>query len=213
MELEPDFQNLCCLGDSIAVGCWDGRGIGWFGRLQEKLAAVAPQRYISNNLSKDGDRTLDTFHRLCGEALTRDATTVIIAIGINDLIRAPEKDADCYVSAQLRMETWQRLLDMAKRNIPKVLVVGLLPCVEEMFPGDGYNGTPYWNLNSDTVVYNAQIKQWCEALEIPFLDVFESWQKHERFKELYTDASHPNTEGHELLSTQVFEKFQQLGWA
>ena len=206
------FEVICCLGDSIANGYWDERGLGWFGRLQEKIAGKYPYKFGFNNLAQSGDRTSDVYHRLCSEALTREPDIVVIAVGCNDITRWEREDGPTDLSPQARHEWWGRLLKQVKQSGKRALVVGLIPSVEERYPRMGYDGeTPMWQKNEDAKAYNAQIKRWVEAEELAFLDVLDDWLARD-YASLIYDGGHPNGKGHELLAGQVLAKLENLGW-
>lgn len=204
------FETICCVGDSIANGYWCPRGLGWFGRLQEVIATKYPKKYGFNNLAMSGDRTHDVVHRVAGEVVTRRPDVLVIAVGINDLMRWLKPDGAHDQSAAAREIAWQNLLKIAKRNVPKVLVVGLLPVVEARFPNPAYED-PIWQTNADSLAYNAEIKTWCERSDVPFLDVLSHWLGRD-YAGLFADESHPNGEGHALLCGQVLAKLESLGW-
>lgn len=204
------FEVICCLGDSIANGYWDERGLGWFGRLQEKIAAHAPGKFGFNNLAQSGDRTIDCYQRLCTETLNRETDVLIIAIGINDLMRWEAPDGEQELGPTARLRAWQKLLKTAKKNIAKVVVVGLIPVVENRFPCED-NGITFWQNNRDVQTYNSEIQSFCEAADVPMLNVLPEWLLQDYVK-LFEDDSHPNGEGHDFLANQVFAKLQQLGW-
>ncbi|PIZ31248.1 MAG: hypothetical protein COY40_02620, partial [Alphaproteobacteria bacterium CG_4_10_14_0_8_um_filter_53_9] len=165
-----------------------------------------------NNLAQSGDRICDVYHRLCSEALTREPDILVIAIGVNDIIRWQREDGPTDMSPQARHEWWHRTLGIAKKNVEKVLIVGLTPNVEERQPCTGYDGvTPMWNLNKDTVAYNADIKAWAQEFGYPFLDVMDDWMARD-YDALMHDATHPNGAGHEVLANQVFDKLKELNW-
>lgn len=206
------FETICCVGDSIANGYWCNRGLGWFGRLQESIATKYPKKFGFNNLAQSGDRTWDAYHRLCSEALTRRPDILIIAIGINDIIRWNDPEGPTDQSAASRGEAWHKLLQAAQKNFEKILVVGLLPNVENRYPCTGWDDkTPMWHKNSDTQAYNTDIKTWCQSRKIPFLDVLDDWLARD-YPQFFEDGGHPNGEGHALLCSQVVTKLESLGW-
>jgi lysophospholipase L1-like esterase len=204
------FETICCVGDSIANGYWCDRGLGWFGRLQEVIAQKYPKQFGFNNLAMSGDRTRDVYHRVCGEVVGRRPDILVIAVGINDLTIWLEPDGEHDQSAAAREIAWQDLLKVAKQNVAKVLVVGLLPVMEERFPNPDYED-PTWHKNSESVAYNAQIAGWCEKANVEFLDILPDWLSRD-YSELFADESHPNGEGHALLCQQVMGKLEALGW-
>lgn len=206
------FEVICCVGDSIANGYWDERGLGWFGRLQEKIALKFPKKYGFNNLAQSGDRTWNVYHRMAAELSTRSPDILLIAVGINDITRWGSHNGEADQSQASRAEAWQKVLGIATQQVQKILVIGLLPNVESRYPCTGWDDKSImWQINADTKQYNADIKQWCVKSGVEFLDVYADWENR-KYDELFADGGHPNGQGHELLCTQVLNKMSQLGW-
>lgn len=206
------YKVICCVGDSVANGYWDKRGLGWFGRLQEAVAAKYPFKFGFNNLAQSGDRTVDTYYRLCSDALARHPDILIIAVGKNDLIRWGAPDAPTDQSPQATAEYWERLLEVARVSVPKVLVLGLLPAVEARCPTTGWDGqTPAWKFNADRTALDSQIAQWCQAAGVEYLPMFDVFGTGD-ISGFYYDSAHPNDQGHALMCARVFEKLEALGW-
>lgn len=206
------YQTICCVGDSIANGYWDARGLGWFGRLQEKIASTYPQQFGFNNLAMSGDRTIDALHRVCGEVLSREPDMLLIAVGTNDLIRLGTLDAPTDQSEGARREMWSRLLKVATHNVKRVAVVGILPVIESRYPTTGYDEhTHMWKRVSDIEAYNAMIHSLCQTAGVPWIDAVAAWRGHD-IATVVVDAAHPNATGHELLAQYMFNQLTQLKW-
>jgi lysophospholipase L1-like esterase len=206
------FETICCVGDSIANGYWCDRGLGWFGRLQEAVSAKYPKMYGFNNLAQSGDRSWDVYHRISGEVLTRRPDMLLIAIGINDLIRWNSLDGPLDQSPVSRGEAWQKILDVAVRNFPRTLVIGLLPSVESRYPSTGWDEkTPLWHKNVDTEEYDLEISARCAARGVPHLKLYDSFIKKD-YAGLFEDGGHPNGRGHQLVMEHVLQKLESLSW-
>ena len=52
--MRPAFKNILVLGDSIADGFYDDRGLGWVGRLEEKLHEKKPMGFGFQNFLSFG---------------------------------------------------------------------------------------------------------------------------------------------------------------
>lgn len=206
------YQTICCVGDSIANGYWCDRGLGWFGRLQERIARAAPKQFGFNNLAQSGDRSWDVYHRICGEVLTRRPDMLIIAVGINDLIRWQSADGPTDQSPTARAEAWHKILDVVSRHFTKTLVVGLLPSVESRYPCTGWDDvTPMWHRNADTRAYNDDIARWSTRAGVAYLDIFSVFESRD-YASLFEDGGHPTGAGHQVICDSVFAKLQDLGW-
>ena len=204
------FKIISALGDSITQGAFDESGLGWFGRLTQKVAAhsLANSGYTfcSHNMSLSGDRICDAYHRFAPECLTRDIDILIINIGCNDLVRRGAPDAPMDLSIGLRAEYWNWLLDMAIKNIPTVLVLDILPIREET---DETDEDDIYEWNKDIKEYNDQIAQLCAARNIPFIRRFEKWEKR-NLADYYVDYGHPNGAGHQLIADEIYAELEKL---
>lgn len=196
------FRVIGLLGDSIANGYWDDCG-GWFGRLQGKMSEECPLQYGFNNMAQDGDRICDVFHRLGGETLTRYIDTLLIAVGVNDIIRPYRADAPFDMSEHLREEYWCRVLDLASRAVNKTIVIGMLPVRENCYPDQDWSDKPIYTHNCDIEEYNALIEKLCNQRKVDFYNPYNNWQKY-CLDNLYQDACHPNTLGHSKLAEEIF---------
>lgn len=204
------YRVICALGDSITDGYWDEEGLGWFGRLTMKLGKAYPYQFGFNNIAVSGDTTADVLRRLRQEAPSRDPDILLIACGVNDVVRYDRKDNVAEVTADERQKLWRELLAEAKSLTGDVVVLSILPVDEAGMPSNGPGGRLYWNLNDDIKAYNKELKQWCEEAAVPFIDVNKTWQAHD-VAGLLHDPTHPNTKGHQLVCDQVFVELERLG--
>ena len=198
-----ELQTIICIGDSIANGFYDSESLGWFGRLSRQLSRQFPYMLGFNNLAMSGDRTADVYHRLCGEVLSRNPDILFIASGVNDTIRWFSTDGEADTSHQLQRELWANLLNTAKKNVRKVIVVGLLPVVENRFPQPGFSDLPLYHTNADIESYNKQIREWCTERQITFLDIFKIFGES-NLEKYFHDASHPNDIGHQIIADYIY---------
>lgn len=204
------YKIIAALGDSITDGYCDETSAGWFGRMSSKISAAKPGSFGFSNLSQSGDRVCDAFHRLCSELLSRDAADVLlIAVGVNDLIRGGEADSPTNLSKYLRVEYWNRLLDVAQKNANDVVVLDILPIRQEFFPWRNDDGVNLWWHNKDIVEYNDLIAEICKERKIPFIRRYEKWAGRD-LAALYADFVHPNGAGHQLIADEVFEELAKL---
>jgi len=209
------YKIISAIGDSITQGAFDTlRGLGWFGRLTEKVAArslsTGGNTFCSNNMSMSGDRVCDASHRFAAEAMTRDIGVLIIAIGVNDLVRSPAPDSPTDMSQHLRIECWNNLLDLAQANIPQIVVLDILPVREELMGFKDWVGMPVYWFNKDIKEYNDLIAKICADRGVPFIRRFDKWEKRNP-AELYADYAHPNGAGHQLIADEVYAELEKLG--
>ncbi|MGE3769623.1 MAG: SGNH/GDSL hydrolase family protein [Bdellovibrionales bacterium] len=206
------YKVITALGDSITNGYWDEEGYGgWFGRLQRQIVLAHPHEFGFNNLGHDGDDTASVLQRLRTEVVTRPTDILLVASGINDLIRWESRETPLEITAEARMETWQSLLKTAKDIAPRVAVLSILPVVDGRFPNDGGEGRPLYYCNSDIEPYNAFLKRLCSDHDVAFVDIYPAlantaWPDH-----VY-DGTHPNARGHQVVADLVFRDLNKLGW-
>jgi lysophospholipase L1-like esterase len=204
-----DYKCIGLLGDSIGQGYFSDNNEGWFGKYINMLNKENPKKYSYQNMSVDGERVTDVYHRLYSEALTKEIDVLFIAIGTNDTVRWGSKETPMDISEGLREEMWRKILPVAKRNIEKVFVVSLLPVIEERFPAIGAGDRELYHLAEDIINYNRFLKELCVEYDIPFIDLTEKWIKNNP-KELLFDSSHPNDKGHQIIANEVFEKTKNI---
>ena len=212
------YKSIAALGDSITNGFWDETFQGWFGRLAEKISKKHPftgikgkPRFGFHNLSMDGDRVCDAFHRLAAEGCSReDFDVLLIKIGGNDVIRSPNPDSPMDLSEHVREEYWHKLLTLAKKNSETVIVLDILPRHKDDTIAYGWFDAPMHEYNADRVAYNDQIANICATQNIPFIRMHDKWAKRDLSK-YYVDTSHPNGAGHQLIADEVFEELEKMG--
>lgn len=198
-----DFKVIGILGDSIANGYWDTNG-GYFYYLQKKLNEKSPFKLGFNQMSQDGDRICDVYHRMGSEVLSRNIDTLLIAVGVNDIIRPFAPDAAFDISEHLRAEYWEKLLELSNKTIRKTVVIGMLPVREECYPDQDWAELPIYTFNKDIEDYNNLIADLCHKKNIIFYNPYNDFQRLD-LKYLYNDACHPNNKGHEFLADKLFE--------
>lgn len=185
------YKIIGLLGDSIANGYWDeGKG-GWFNRLTEHLKQEKPHHYTFCNMAKGGDKSIDVSHRLLTEAAGRELDILLIAVGVNDIVRS---NGETEMSEGFRQMTWEKILGFAKKNFSEVVVLGLLPAIDgEIKP---YNVFLY---NKDIEAYNLLIGTLCQKHDMRFYQPSADWSDN-----LYADNVHLNTAGHELYEQLLY---------
>ena len=203
------YKVIAALGDSITNGYWDETFAGWFGRLASKISLTYPKSFGFHNLSQDGDRISDFFHRFTSEGLSRDIDILIITVSGNDLIRSPLPDSPQDLSEHLRNEYWHKLLNLAQKNISKIVVIGTLPRHKDDTIAYGWFNAPMHEYNSDRIEYNNHVEKICSDYGIPFFHRFDKWITR-NLSEYYVDTAHPNGQGHQLIAEEIYEELEKL---
>lgn len=213
----PDSKTIVCLGDSITAGYWDEEGLGWVSRLSQKIARAYPLQYGVLNAGISGDTTQSCWHNLISQVTHTAPDYLIIKMGVNDINicegAAPESHALSFVN---RMNLWIDIFDYVKSRGWATLVIGPLPIANEVirFPAhnDNIEGHKSFRYEQkDIEAYNNQLEKLCKKHGVPFLRLYEDWLSKIEI-DLYIDGLHPNARGHEILSQQVYDHIQKMGW-
>lgn len=193
-------KNIGMIGDSIAHGYCDEMDTGFFARLAKLILNKHEGEYVFNNLAQSGDNIADAQNRAVFEVLSRQFDLILVNIGINDLRRRKDSDLQLDFSEGVREMYWNKLLDVLERTGAQVVVMDLIPVIEERY-------TPQASLvryNSDVKRYNEIIKSVCLKRNIIFFSRYDVWKKRD-LKHLYKDATHPNAAGHQMMAEEIYQ--------
>lgn len=194
------LKNIGVIGDSIAHGYYDNENLGWFARLGKILLSEQSGQYLFNNISQAGDNIADAVSRAYSEILSRHFDLIIVSIGINDLRRRKNSNLQLDFSEGARIMYWNKLLDTLDLTKAKIVVTDLMPVVETKYTEDA-NLIRY---NTDVERYNEIIKDICNQRHIHFFARYRNW-KQRNLEYLYQDATHPNSEGHQIMAQEIYE--------
>ena len=192
------LKNIGIIGDSIAHGYYDEKDLGWVARLHKIMSENSENTYLFNNMSQSGDNIADTTNRAVSEVLSRHFDLILVNTGINDLRRRKNSDLQLDFSEGVRIMYWNKLLDILATTKAKIVVLDLTPVIENRY-------TPQASLvryNSDIERYNQIIKEICEQRNINFFARYDKW-KNRDLDVLYKDATHPNSEGHQITAEEI----------
>ena len=95
---------------------------------------------------------------------------------------------------------WNKLLGMLQTTKAKIVVTDLIPVVEQRY-------TPQATLvrrNTDVERYNEIIKDICTQHHVEFFARYRNWINRD-LPRLYKDATHPNTEGHQIVAQEIYD--------
>lgn len=201
-------KHLSVLGDSIAHGYLDNCG-GWFGRMQKIVAAESVQSYEFFNMAQDGACIHDVYRCLSSEMSECEIDVLLIAVGVNDIGRPYEPDAEYVIPECSWEEYWRKVLELAQKAVKKVIVVGVLPVRENCYPFQDWSDIPIYVYNHDIVVYNELLARLCSRFGIVFYNPYFPWAMRP-LDNLYLDACHPNEQGHELLADEIGNFVREL---
>lgn len=197
-------KNIGIIGDSIAHGYYDETGLGWFARLGQMILAKYKGEYVFNNMSQSGDNVADAYSRAVFEVNSRNFDLILVNVGINDLRRRKNSELQLDFSEGARIMYWNRLFDVLEKTGAKIVVTDLTPVVEDKYTEDA----SLIRYNKDVIRYNEIIKDVCKQRKVRFFARFNNWIKRD-LNVLYTDATHPNAEGHQIMAEEIFEYLEK----
>ncbi len=177
----PKTQSLklVALGDSLIYGYGDPIGGGWVERLRRSWMDPYGPGHALYNLGVRGDGVKHVAHRLevefrsRGEIRNRLPDLMILSVGVNDSARLSRPDGRNFTAFNEFQAEMANLLERAQRLCP-VLFVGMVPIDESKMP---FLDCLYYN-HSDQFRYKEATRLACQALEIPYLDIFHAgWNR------------------------------------
>ncbi|HMS50057.1 MAG TPA: GDSL-type esterase/lipase family protein [Candidatus Saccharibacteria bacterium] len=204
-------MRVLVFGDSITQGFWDVEG-GWVSRIRRAYdqKAIETDGYDQPaifNMGVSGDSSDDVLARFNNETKVRanDELAFVFAIGVND---ARTKAGINYSDTNRYKQNLVEILKAANKHSNKVLFVGLTPCVQERSNPVSWGDSGY--TNGRIKEFDDTLRQFCEDVQVPYVEVFEPFSKAETESELLPDSLHPNDEGHQLIADLVMPKLQNL---
>lgn len=155
---------------------------------------------------------IDVFNRLAGEVLTRDISILFISVGINDVLRIPDKNAPMSISIPTREEYWLKIFEVLKKLNIKIIINDILPTDETCSPSLFKQPDPIKWFNKDISTYNQYLENMCLRYKMPFSKRFDTWIQYPNIKELLIDAVHPTAKGHQMIAEHAFKELMNRGW-
>jgi lysophospholipase L1-like esterase len=214
---DPDGHlDIVALGDSLTTGMGDNAGLGYVGRVKEKLAEAGdrPVRLL-NNLAVNGYRTdqlLADLDKASVADAVRKADIILFTIGGNDLFRYIREEIDVLAETltgeELRAaipqpaERLGQIIDRLADIRPEALIVyvGLYnPFLDLDETRESSAAVAEWNNRASQYAYKHP-----NVLFVPVADLFE----RDPVRYLYSDHFHPNAEGYERMAERVFRALQ-----
>ncbi|GCF12026.1 GDSL-type esterase/lipase family protein [Dictyobacter arantiisoli] len=193
-------MRICFVGDSFVNGTGDPTALGWAGRL-----CVAAQRQGHEityyNLGIRGQTSRQIAQRWQAEVVARlpkdSDGRIVFSFGANDIIL---EEGEVRVPFAESLQNTRHILTTAQQLFPTIMV-GPPPLLED-------------DLNQRLATLSQQFGAVCEAVEVPYLEVFPSLQHSQTWKEevAANDGAHPRTAGYDLLARLVQEWSAWQSW-
>lgn len=151
-------MTLCVIGDELAAGIGDARGMGWVGRVIARTAQPPP----FYTLAVPGETTTDLGSRWAGECRRRfsgEGDRLVVALGAHDLVHG--------VSLARSRLNLANILDDAATSAVSAFVVGPPPRAD--LPTD---------LQGELSAAFADV---CGRRRVPYAETFTPLQSHEQW--------------------------------
>ncbi|MEO8383415.1 MAG: GDSL-type esterase/lipase family protein [Acidobacteriota bacterium] len=200
----PSVISPVILGDSLARGAGDERGLGISGRLDAELTRRAIASRRTYNIAVNGARTPDLLRQLQSanvQQVLREANVIIVSIGGNDLWggtdwrSAAPGDAEANMTAVLvRIEEVVKLI-RALNPRGRIFFIGLY---------NPFVSTPEGaQLSSLVNRWNARLTEaFGNDANVTVVQTADLFSHHDR---LSADRFHPGGEGYQLIAERIAE--------
>jgi acyl-CoA thioesterase I len=203
--------QIFVIGDSIVFGKKDSLG-GWVDRLKIKLNQVAAtdNNFSANvyNLGIPGDTSKNLLNRFSNEILIRNEfypdrkAILFIAFGANDAAFNKESNEFKVEPSEYRINILN-CIKLAKKDSILPILLNITP----VLPAVADKPDKYGNSRSSDHIqkYNLILDEISKLEGIELINLHEKF-KTDTIKLICNDGLHPNSNGHELICTEV-EKF------
>lgn len=192
--------GICFVGDSFVNGTGDPTFLGWAGRLC--VAAQQQGHEITYyNLGIRGHTSRQIAQRWYAEVTARlpkeSDGRIVFSFGANDITL---EEGELRVPLTESLENAQQILATAQQLFPTIMV-GPPPLLEE-------------DLNQRIAPLSQQLSLVCNAMKVPYLEVFPSLLHVQAWEEevAANDGAHPRTAGYERLAHLVQEWSVWKSW-
>lgn len=194
------MTRICVFGDSIPWGADDLEKGGWVDRFKVYFKNTGKFNEVFNlcNPGDESTRLLEYIKNECRVRLElqyKKENIVIIQIGINDACLIKNKKP--FTPPTQFKKNIQKLIDITKKFVDKVVLVGITPVDESKTNPIPYNIDAYCK-NNKIKEYNDIIKVVCTEKKVYFIDIYDKWVKID-YRNLLADGLHPNAKGHQKI--------------
>lgn len=206
-----DNEKWFCIGDSLTDAKTLGNGVkNYVNYVSEKLNLNG----INLGVSGSGYCVTNSNFYTQANQITSDAKLVTIFGSFNDLYPIMEIGSHSDTGTNTICGCINTTIDNIISNAPDAVIGVILPTPWDVFYGDNNLSD---NSHNNPVTYINAIKKICNERSIPVLDLYyksnlRPWD--ETFRTTYyrssDDGVHPNTLGHQRISSQVSEFIKSI---
>lgn len=203
----PNHEIISMIGDSIAFGMHDADGIGWAGRLVQKLNQKTPAGFYLQNNAVDTFRSSDCLHALM-RLLIKPGRFLFVATGVNDVQRLGSPDAPTNLSTAESLYNFGKIIKAAKLNYDKIAVFDILPVNEAKIPyRKNRAGMDIFWRNSDIRTLNNAVRALCQQENILYVECHDGFAQQD-LNDFILEEVHPSKAGHVWLAEHIHTKLE-----
>lgn len=205
-ELDQNYYNILILGDSLAKGTGDEKGLGFSGYFLNYWKTKTSKEIKTNNLAINGDVSsglLNVIQEPQTLADIKGSNMIFISIGGNEISKLKNTDITSSTTKLKDIEdtyltNLKSIFKIIRTNNPSSMVVfiGLYNPFGKELTSDKVSILNEWNYQSQQLVSLDS-----NALFIPTYDLF----KYNTENYLAADNFHPNGAGYEAISDRIVE--------
>jgi lysophospholipase L1-like esterase len=206
-----DSYNILVLGDSLAKGTGDEKGIGFAKEVANVWGSKTNKKIDVNNIAVDGDVSsglLTIVHEPETIKSIESSNLIFISIGGNEVKVFQENRNDTVLTTELKttqdnyLNNLQEITDLiaSKNKNCKVGVIGLYNPFGEDISQDNLKILYDWNYKTETL-----LASYYNVVFVPTYDLF----KYNSDKYLAPDKFHPNSDGYKAIANRILEIIKQ----
>ncbi len=205
-DLDQNYYNISVLGDSLAKGTGDEKGLGFSGYFSDYWKTKTSKEIKINNLAINGDVSTGLLN-VVQEAQTladiKGSDMIFISIGGNEISKLKNMDLASSTTKIKDIEdtyltNLKSIFKIIRSDNPSsmVIFIGLYNPFGKDLASDKVSILNEWNFQSQQLVSLDS-----NALFIPTYDLF----KYNTESYLAADDFHPNSTGYEAISGRIVE--------
>ena len=208
-ELDKNAYNILVLGDSLAKGTGDEKGLGFSGYFSDYWKSKVSKEIKINNLAVNGDVSTGLLGIIQDEqtlSYIKGSDIIFISIGGNEISKLKNMDIVSSTSTIKDMEdtyltNLKSTFKIIRDNNPTsmVIFIGLYNPFGKELTSDKVSLLNDWNYQSQQL-----ISLDSNAILIPTFDIF----KYNLQSYLAVDNFHPNSAGYQAISNRIVEALQ-----
>ena len=212
-ELDKNSYNVLVLGDSLAKGTGDEKGLGFSGYFSDYLKTKVSREVKINNLAVNGDVSSGLLNIIQEEqtlSYIKDSDMIFISIGGNEISRLKNMEI-ASVATRIKdiqntyLTNLKSTFKTIRANNPTAMVVfiGLYNPFGKELTSEKVSILNDWNYQSQQLVSLDS-----NGIYIPTYDLF----KYNSENYLAADNFHPNSSGYEAVSNRIVEALKNYNF-